>query len=198
MKFKIVSSLFMVCLLALSSASAAEEQKIEAAIRHVIEDGIPKYRVMPNRNHSLIKSDVRMRELSTAISSASAKWSIPPMLLVAIAFRENSFKGHLVGKLGERSTFQIIPTMVRSIQHGQFPWSRIAEPECDLKTMHGAALCAAALLAIHLDRCGDLDGSLALYATGRTCKEDTERLKWLVGDRLGISEYLEQRYNGVE
>jgi hypothetical protein len=169
---------------------------VEAAIKHMITDGIAKYRVVPNRRHQLLKSESLLSELSAAICVASQKWNIPPMVLVAIAFRENSFRGAPVGKLGERSTFQIVPSMVKMIQSGLFPWSKIAEPACNLKTIDGAALCAAALLAIHRERCGSGAGALALYATGRTCKTDTERLKWLVGDRLGIAEYLSTRFGG--
>ncbi len=168
------------------------ERQVELAIQHIVKNGVKKHRIKPHPRHKMAKPESKSRtELAQAIVEAANKHAIPEMLLVAIAFRENSFIGDKKGKIGEESTFQIVPRVARFIRLGKFPWTEYSEPGCDLKTVDGSALCAAALMRIHMLRCKTLEKSLVLYASGHTCKADTPRLHWLSRDRLNLMTYLE-------
>lgn len=176
------------------SLGGAPESEVEAAILHVVKDGVSKYNIRPFRYHRIVTNKKARNKLAVAITIASERYNIPRMLLVSIAFRENSFGSAKLGALGEKSAFQIVPRVARYIRKGMFPWSKISEPECSLDTTDGAALCAAAILAIHMERCGTIGGAMVLYASGRTCVPDNARLRWIKRDRTGMATYLEERF----
>jgi hypothetical protein len=171
----------------------AGERQVEEAILFIVTKGIPEHRIKPWKKHPLTRDSKARAELVQAIVQAAHDHDIPEMLLVSIAFRENSFTPG-TGSIGEVSVFQIIPDNQRSIRKGLFPWTTYSEPRCDLSTVDGSAMCAAALLWIHRARCGDLPGAMMLYATGRTCKPDTPKLRWIQNDRFGVMEILEKRF----
>jgi len=157
---------------------------IDKAIIHIIKKGIPKFKIRPWKKHPYLKDERKLNELSASILDASLKYDIPPMLLVAISFREGSFHGRREGKLGEKSTFQIVKSLQKSVVK--------YEPDCKLTGPRGASMCAAALLARYREKCGDLQGAFLRYATGRNiCKPDSEHLKNITRDRFGIAEFLE-------
>jgi hypothetical protein len=176
--------------------SHATEAQVSAAIIHVTRDGIPRFKIVRRANHPMAKEVSPSREkLAQAIVAAAQKHNIPEMLLVAIAFRENSFLPGGVGDIGEVSVFQIVPKNERFIRRGKFTWAKgYKEESCDLSTVEGSALCAAALLRIHVYKCRHLTLALMLYATGHTCKPYTKKLRWIQRDRFGIAEYLEDRF----
>ena len=168
-------------------------EQVSEAILHIAYDGMPG-RIQPDRGNKVVRDVKARNELASAIVQAAKRYDIPPMLMVSIAYRENSFLRQRIGKLGEKSAFQVVPGNVSAIRRGKFPWSDISEPQCDLDTMDGAALCAAALLRIHVGKCGDLKGAFSLYASGKTCKPSVGgKLYWVVKDRFKIAEYLEER-----
>lgn len=179
--FALIISVFLM----FSSISVAYDiDVIDSAIVHIIKKGIPKFKIHPWKKHPFLNNEEERKELAQAILEAATKHNIPPMLLVAIAFREGSFHGRREGKLGEKSTFQVIRYVAKRVaQH---------EPACALDGHRGASLCAAALLSRYRAQCGNLKGAFVLYATGRTCEPDSEHLKRVVKDRFRIAEFLEK------
>ena len=161
--------------------------QIEHAILHIITEGLPEYKIKPFI-HNLLSMDRTPRlDLVFAIDAASIKYDVPPMLLVAMAYREGSFKMTSVGKLNERSTFQMVSYVAKHIRE-------TIEPECDLTTYRGAALCTAAWLDHHRapQRCGSMQGAFMIYATGKRCTPSTAHQIWLIRDRFGIARALEE------
>jgi len=172
----------------------ATEAQVEAAIVHILEKGVPKHRIKPFVGHTLLRDTKQRKQLSRAITLAADRHDIPEMLLVAIAFRENSFRQAPVGDIDERSVFQIVTNTAKAVVYGRFSWTKYKEPECTLSTVEGAALCAAALLRIHFLRCGDLPVAVILYATGHTCKPYKPKLRWLQRDRINLQRHLEDTF----
>lgn len=160
------------------------QAQIEAAILYIMDIGFPEHKIYPNRGNPLYRNRARRAELVRAIDEASTRYPVPPMFLVAMAFREGSFVGKKPGDLGELSTFQIIPRTARIIRKRH-------EPECTLDTVQGSALCAAAWLAHWTPKCGSLHGAFVIYATGKRCKPVTPHLIWMLRDRFGIARKLE-------
>lgn len=189
-----LSVMLLICSVGIAQNVASPHTQVGDAILHLVQDGVPKRGVKPFKGNRVASNVILRDRLARAITSASETWDVPRMLLVAIAFRENSFSEHGRGKLGERSTFQVVPSVARCVRKGLFPWSKISEPKCSLDTIEGAAFCAAALLAINRDRCRCIKGAVVLYASGRTCVPDTKRLRWILRDRLSLASYLEDRF----
>jgi hypothetical protein len=174
------------------------EREVEAAILFLLEKGIPEHKIKPFKGHPLARNQKKRLDLTRAIVEAAQRHDVPEMLLVAIAFRENSLNGRDVGADGEVSAFQIMPFNQRNIVNGLFPWTDYKEPHCELSTLDGAALCASALLRIHYLRCQDWSGAVVLYATGKSCSveadtpERTKRRRFIRWDRIGIMEVLDE------
>jgi len=156
---------------------------IELSILQICTQGLPQMSIAPWPNNPIVHDTKLRRELAEGIAHASAKYQVPWGLLVAIAYRENSFGSEKVGALGEVSPFQIIPRTAAEI--------RKYNQECQLQTVGGSAMCAAILLKRAKRICGDWKGALTQYATGKSCLPYTRRLRWLVKDRLGIARILQ-------
>ena len=152
-------------------------EHINRAIVHILTKGLPKHKIKPNPNHRLMKQPKIREELSTAIDVQAKVYNVPEMFLVAVAYREGSFKNDAKGLLGEASTFQVGKGLAK---------------RCDLSTYNGAAECAAMHLRENVSRCGSMRGSFMWYATGRTCKPDHKRLKWMDWDRWTIAAKLQK------
>ena len=160
-------------------AQGTPARAIESALKRLLDTGLPEHKIgaCPGCPGAL---DVAGRvALASGIQIAAHEYDLSPGLLGAIAYREGAFAGRAVGKLGEISTFQIIPDRAKAFDCG------------DIDSHASAARCAAKIITAGRIRCGDLEGALAWYATGRTCTADTKRLKWLVEDRLGIAKMLD-------
>jgi hypothetical protein len=157
----------------------SEVDRVEAAILHIVQKGLPSHGVEPFPGHEIARDQEMRRELAEAIVDAGPLRNIPPMLLVAMAFREGSFRNTAEGTIGERSTFQIVDQVIDAL-------------DCDVATYRGAADCAAVWLDLKRDECGgDLRGGFLRYATGRrVCRPYSEKTRWLVNDRFGIAEKL--------
>lgn len=192
-----VATMFATLIDARAGEQVDEVERVSAAISHIIYEGIPERHIKPFPGNPIATDVSGRHELSTAIVEASRRHGVPEMILVAISYRENSFGNEKMGALGERSAFQIIPSIAKAIRKGLFPWSTLSEPECNLRTVRGAALCAAALLRIHKQRCRTSLGAIVLYASGRTCRPDNRKLRWIVRDRIGIQKYLENKFGRV-
>jgi len=152
-------------------------EHVDRAIVHLLTKGLPSHKIDPHPNHRLMKQPELRKELSLAINEHADTYKVPEMFLVAVAFREGSFKNDAEGLLKERSTFQIGKGLAK---------------KCDLSTYDGAAKCAARHLREEVSRCGSLRGSFMWYATGRTCKPDHKHLKWMDRDRWGIASKLQR------
>jgi len=181
--------LLMAFTFAIGEANSTEAE-VDRAILFLLQKGIPKHRIKPFKHHPLAKSAVERAKLAKSIFLAAQKHDVPQMLLLAIAYREGSLIGG-VGAIGEVSTFQIVPPNQRSIRRGLFRGTNYKEPECDLKTLEGAALCSAALMRIDFIICQSWGGALVLYATGTSCEDNTKRRRFIRRDRLGIMEVLD-------
>jgi hypothetical protein len=164
-------------------ATAAEPPDVEGAMLHIVTQGIPKHQIKPNAGSPILRDPAWRAELAAAIAAAGRAHGVPVWFLVAVAYREGSFRRAPVGKIGELSTFQITPRTARHFQ-------------CDLTTTAGAADCSARIIRHHWDRCGTLGGGFMRYATGRSiCSPDTEHLLWMRWDRLGIAEILRRKHD---
>jgi len=162
-----------------------DQLKIEQAVLHVVTQGIPEHKIEPFVGNEIARDKTKRVDLILAIDEASKKWAVPPMLLVAMAYREGSFTMEGGGALGEQSTWQMMGYVAKHIKE-------TIEPECTLETYRGSALCAAAWLAHNRDKCGSLDGSFVMYATGNRCEPRTGHVVWLVRDRFGLARRLEE------
>ena len=164
-----------------------ETSKIQKTIVHLLSKGLPKHKIKPWPRHPLLKDTSQLLELSSAINAASQAKDVPPALLIATGFREGSFKPGSEGDLGELSMFQMMPATAREAQ--------LLEPRCTLDTVEGSAMCSATWLRHWADKCGNWRGSLAIYATGKSCNpKHNERVEWLTADRLGIAKKLHKRF----
>ncbi|MCP4540125.1 MAG: hypothetical protein GY832_23555 [Chloroflexi bacterium] len=158
--------------------------RLDAAIVNLLTNGMPSHNIGARPHHPMMRNPADRARLAQAIAHASQSVECDPWTMLAIAFREGSFTGHRTGKIGERSTFQITASAVR--------WARRkGYSDCTLDTVEGAALCTAAILHEHHRRCGTEKGAVLFYATGRTCKPDTKKLRWLARDRLSLAARLE-------
>jgi len=152
-------------------------EHIDLAIEYLLTNGLPSHNIFPNLKHRLIRKPKLRAELSQAIDKYGDVYDVPKMFLVAMAFREGSFKNDTEGLLGEKSTFQVGKGLAK---------------KCNLSTYDGATKCAARHLREEVSRCGSLRGSFMWYATGRTCKPDHKHLKWMDWDRWGIASKLQR------
>ncbi len=170
--------------LALGASGNPPEGVVDRAIVHILKTGYPQYKVHPRPAHPLLKDTEARGELVRAIERAADRHGVPAMLLVTFAFREGSFGADAVGALGEESMFQMMPRTADLV--------RVEEPDCDLGTVQGSAYCAAAWLRMSRDRCGGaLEGALAQYVTGQGCIPKSDRVKWIVRDRMRLAKILE-------
>ncbi len=163
-------------------------KQIDRAIAVLISRGIAEHKIRPRPNHRLLRSEDLRWELATAIEDATHEYpSVSPYLLIAIGFREGSFNNASVGGIGERSTFQMTPSVIRFV--------RRMDSRCKPTTYRGAAYCAAVLLDHYTqNECGTIEGAMLRYATGYACTPQPDRKKhqWIVRDRLGIARHLEK------
>jgi hypothetical protein len=166
-------------------------EKIENAMLFIVNGNLPKkFKIGQHKKNQIRKNEKYRKDLALAIKEASEKHfvdgKLSPMHLVVIAFREGSFKKVIISEssIGERSTFQIAPRTERWLRKN-------IEPSCNTKTYKAAALCSAALLRLHFIECGkNVRGALNKYATGKRCKSESDRVKWVIEDRLEIVNHL--------
>ena len=180
--------LFAVFCLA-AKPSESDEKKVNKAILHICTEGIPKHKIKPWKKHPIVRNHEARERLTIAIIQAAGLYpDVDYYYLVALAYREGSFGYLTKGELGEKSTFQMMRSTAKEV--------RKYEPYCTLKTVEGSAICAAAFLDrwSQSSRCGNVEGALIQYATGKSCKPYTPRLRWLQWDRAGIAQYLRDKF----
>lgn len=170
-------------------AMAAEADAVDRAILTLLQRGARAFRIQPTPRHPMARSAEQRRTLAEAISAAAAAHAVPAMLLLAIAYREGSFRHAALGKLQERTTFQVMPRVARVLRTGRLTGTPV--PTCTQADARGAAMCAAALLRYGFDRCGTWGNALILYATGHRCTPGTSaHLRFIQRDRLGLQQHL--------
>jgi len=186
-----LGALALAVVLAVAEAAIGSEpvevERVDAAILRLLQRGLPAHDIGPWPRHPVALDATQRRELAEAVVEAGTAHGVDPYLLTAIAFREGSFLRSGIGNLGEVSTFQMVPPTAR--------YASRLDARCSTEDgYHGSARCAAALLAHWREhRCGSLEGALSYYASGRTCRPDTDRLRWIVRDRFGIAQRLARR-----
>lgn len=168
-----------VCILGSKPTNDIDADDVEGAIIHILKNGLKGHKIFPHLRNRMLKDHDARRELSVAIDKWADEYDLPEMLLVTIAYREGGFLNSAVGKMGEKATFQIMPRIAKS-------------RGCDMSDYDGAAKCSAGLLSELVEKCGNISGAVMFYATGRTCKADSDHLKWILRDRLGIMKKLEK------
>jgi len=171
---------------ALSTDSPAVAELDRAVIR-LVTTGSERHAIAPYPHHPITRDALAREALARACVEAGSAHAVDPWLLLAIAFREGSFGLSTEGALGERSTFQFMPSTSQHV-------ARTVEPRCDLDTVTGAAYCAAGLLAQGREKCdGDLRGAFLRYATGRpACRPWNAKTRWLVRDRFSLAKLLQR------
>lgn len=122
-------------------------------------------------------------EVARAVLQAGSMTNVPALLLVAIFYRESSLRLDRTGKLGEIGLGQTAP-FARAWCEGR---------HYNLQTADGQAMCSAQWFARQRQACGGgiVDG-LTLYASGRTCKADSEGLRRVIRDRVQLWHHLEE------
>jgi membrane-bound lytic murein transglycosylase MltF len=124
--------------------------------------------------------DAYRGRLTGAISAAAEKHNLPPLLIVAVVYRESSFKTEAKGfAKGEMGLMQV---------HGR------AAAGCELETVEGQIDCGASWLNQCREKCTTVSGALTAYATGR-CKAKTKRVERLVKSRIRLWKKLEGETN---
>lgn len=118
------------------------------------------------------------------MTDAATEHSVPALLLVAMVFRESSFRTGLVGTRGEVGLMQVGEDVARFCN-------------CDLTTPAGQVMCGACGLRHGIDRCGTIEGGLTAYATkGGKCDPDhsgnPRRVRRAVDRRLNLWEKLKE------
>jgi hypothetical protein len=144
-------------------------------------DGMNKaisYLLRTNPRHPLHKTPVKRAQIAAGLLEHGRRHSIPPYFLLAAAFRESSLRTDVAGLLGEMGILQC---------HGH------CARGCNMRVLSGQLECSVRWLRAKMDECnGSLEGGFLRYATGRRiCKPDSEKLRWLVNDRVSLWKQLE-------
>ncbi len=155
-------------------------------ITFILKKGLPKHRIYPWIKHPLLRKPKDMHRTAKAIYDAATLKKIPVPILIAIGFREGSFRPGSIGKIGELSMFQMVPSTAKAAQE--------LEPLCTLDTLEGSAICSATWLGHWREKCGSWEGSFSKYATGKTCKPVNDRVEWMANDRVGITKKLTAKF----
>jgi hypothetical protein len=163
------------------------ETAIDRAILHLCLSGLPAHDIEPFANNPIVKNPKARSALARGIVAASIDHDINPWLMLAIAYRENSFGNTATGSRGEITVFQIVP---RTLQR-----AREMDQRCSGDNYKGSAYCAAVLLRHWTDLCGSVRGAMAKYATGKTCSPQSKKVAWILWDRFGIASKLEKMFN---
>ena len=181
-----MQKLIFLCLFLFCTSTIAQEiQSLEEkAIRHIIQKGIPANDIKPWPKHPLLKNPEKLTELADSIVFAAKEHRMPSMLLVAVAFREASFRQEKVGAIGELSAFQMTLST--------FKMARRLDSRCSLETQLGAALCAAVWIK-HWWKKHNIRKALVVYATGGILSK-SKQVKWLTKDRLKLADKLYRRF----
>jgi hypothetical protein len=184
-KIAIILMIILFCLPIRSDET--EIGRIDAAITYLLRVGLPRHKIYPWKKHPLLRKPEIREDVSKSIYAASEAKSVPAPILIAVGFREGSFRAESVGAIGETSMFQITPNTARI--------AKKLDKRCDIDTVPGSAFCAASLLSHWKKKCGTWKGSIAVYATkGVQCNPNIPRVKWITKDRVGIANKLQKRF----
>lgn len=121
--------------------------------------------------------------VSRLIGYEARKRSLPVALVVAISYRESSFRRSAIGFKGKEIGYmQVHPLTAKSFG-------------CrSMDTAGGQIECGCIVLKAGLDKCVTLHGAVSYYASRRgVCKpKKNGKLDWVVNDRLRIAKRLEK------
>ncbi len=102
--------------------------------------------------------------LAYAAASAAQRWRVPVAVLVAMAYVESTCRPSAVGPRGGVGLLQVVPGTRAA--HGH-----TAE---ELKNSRLNLALGARHLRYWMDRCGDLEAALGVYAGHHTCRAGRE------------------------
>ena len=134
-----------------------------------------------NPQNPMQKNPKLLVRMSNAIATTADTYSIPPMILVTIIYKESSFRSDAKGKA--RSEIGLMQV------HGR------AAKGCDLSTVEGQIDCGAAWFRYCYDLCGSYEGAFTAYAVGE-CTTENDRVKWKIGSRIRMWKTLESLFFG--
>lgn len=159
---------------------------VDKAIVHIFLKGFPRHKIYPYLYHPLIKKPSLRRQIADVIHRAATEKNVDPLLLLVTGFREGSLDPESEdGDIGEESMFQMMPKTAKAAHR--------LEPRCTLDTVEGSAFCCATWLSHWNKKCKSWRGSMAIYATGKTCSYVySSRVRWLTWDRLTIADKLKK------
>ena len=119
-------------------------------------------------------------EMARAILTAARETGIDPYLLVAVYYRESSFRHWVIGKAREEVGIVQI--------HGK-PLRKCIEDGLDMARASDQVLCGARYLKQLSDHCGSITRGLSAYASG-SCIPRTKRTQQIVVNRLRLAQEL--------
>lgn len=118
---------------------------------------------------------VWIHRLVTLTEVAAQTHGLRPELLLALSFREASWKARVTGRIGEHGLLQIAPTVMRRMAPGEDPY----DPAVNLRV-------GASILALWKDDCGGDEARwVASYGHGRCAdprSADRQVVRW--ADRI--------------
>ena len=176
--------LLMLTILSLLSGAVLSVHASDPPARDYTEADVETmilYLVAGAPRHPGNRQDYREKHAERIVMAANAH-GIPADLVAAIAFRESSFRGEVVGPGGELGTMQVHPATGRRFG-------------CDLTTVTGQYDCGCEVLAWHRDRCGGgLRQALAAYGSRRAeCHpRKGSSLAKMVSDRFHLAGKLRE------
>jgi hypothetical protein len=127
-----------------------------------------------------LRDDARRLDLATVAVEVGQARRVPPSLLLAVAFRESSWRPDRIGPAGEVGLMQVHPITVRHFRCRA------------LETARGQLDCGARVLRRAADRCGSWRQALHVYASrSQSCRAASRRIEWIGRDRMGIARRMQ-------
>lgn len=152
------------------------------AIRHLVAPKV-KYRYrLPyySKRIKAYRDELYRKKLVAAFEAAAAEFGLPVNLLLAIGYRETVMRTDQIGPKGELGIMQVMPFVVK---RGKKYCSKV-------NTIAGGIMCGSWWLARGRDHCGDLEGAIGAYVSGR-CNPTHPRAREAAANRLWIWRYLD-------
>lgn len=128
---------------ALGAFTTATPEEVDAAIAIILKK---------EPRHHLMQDTMSRMALAERIVEVADYYSVPPLLVTVIMFRESGFNEKAIGKRGELGLMQVAK-------------GNVAKFECDMSTAVGQMQCGTHMLRMQFDKCGDWTGALTSYAT---------------------------------
>jgi len=116
------------------------------------------------RADALLKAAACWPGLASRVDAAAQRWRVPAAVLASMAYVESSCRPGAVGARGGVGLLQVVPGTLAA--HGHTA-EELQRPRLNLAL-------GARHLRYWLDRCGDLEAALGVYAGHHTCRAGRE------------------------